>query len=199
MHLRPQELLRQPLGGERVLCRVSSAGDLDFVHGFRADLELEWLAVLGAADELTSDLVARADLSVRELIKVGEVTRSNNLQGTLATSIVKLNEEEVLTSEARRASPTTNGDQHIKVGLMVVPKRGNSNAVSVREQRLLLSFNRRVTFKCVLDGTVVALVNRGLRGSGGSLSRGASALCLGLGRGRRGRCLFLLNHFVVCR
>ena len=97
------------------------------------DLKLKWLTVLRAPNKLTSDLVTRANLRVRDFFEVWDVTRNNDLQGSLTASIVELNEEKVLTAETSCSSPSTNTDNHVKVGLEVAPQSGNTHTVTIRK------------------------------------------------------------------
>lgn len=203
MRLSSEVLLRQPLGGQGVLGGIGYARDLDLVHGLRADLQLEWLAVLGAPDELAGDHVAGTDLGVGNLLEVGDVSRYDDLDGTLATTVVELKEEEVLTTEASGAGPATDADKVTKVWLVVAPERSNTSAISVGKQRLLLGLDLGVTVECVLNGATVAFVDGSVSGSGcgsisGSLSGGTGALGLGLSWGGGHGCLFCLSHLVIC-
>ena len=77
------------------------------MHFFLTHLKFEWLPVFGASNEFTSHLVARADLGVRNLLEVGDVSRYNNLERSLAAAIIELNKEKVLATKTSGASPAT--------------------------------------------------------------------------------------------
>ena len=159
-----KELLCVALDRQGVLRGIGRTCDSDFVDVLGADLELEWLTVLGTHDKLASDNVSRADLSLRDLIIVWNVTRDDNLQRVLAATIVELNEEEVLTTSTSCACPTTDLDQMIQVGLVVFPETCDAHSVAIGEQRLLPGAESRVAIKVALQGAIVARVDEGLFG-----------------------------------
>lgn len=152
------------LDGQGVLRRIGRTCDPDFVDVLGADLKLEWLTVLRAHNKLSSDYVSRADLSLRDLIIVWNVTRDDNLKRVLAATIVELNEEEVLTTCTGCACPASDLDQMIQVGLVVFPETCNAHSVAIGEQRLLPGAESRVAIKVALQRAIVARVDEGLFG-----------------------------------
>ena len=203
MCLLAKELLSVALDRQGVLRRIGRTCDPDFVDVLGADLKLEWLTVLGAHYKLASDDVSRADLSLRDLIIVWNVTRYDNLKRVLAATIVELNEEEVLATSAGCASPTTDLDEMIQVGLVVLPETCDAHSVTIGEQRLLPGAESRVAIKVALQGAIVARVDEGLFGCL-SLHLGggrATLRCLsGLLSGSlsRGSLIIGFNHVSTC-
>ena len=70
MSLCAQELVGVSLGRQWVLGRVSDANKLARVHSLRADLKLEWLALLRAPNQLARGFEAGANFSGGKLGKV---------------------------------------------------------------------------------------------------------------------------------
>ena len=148
------------LGREGVLA-IARWGDADKLAGMDivlANLELEGLTSHGTSDQLSSGFEARADFGEREFCEAINITGDDDLQGTLATTIVEFNEEKCLTSGSCGSSPTGHCDDMVDVRFVVLVQRGNSDSVSICKEGNWLRLNSWVADKGVLYGAKISSV-----------------------------------------
>lgn len=108
MGLSTKVFLSEALGWQGILIGLCISDKLDLVNILRTDLELEGLALFGAANKFTCGGNTASDLSGGNFCKVWDISRHDDLNGALTTSIVKLDEEKSFSTSTGATGPSSN-------------------------------------------------------------------------------------------
>ena len=80
-----------------------------------------------------------------ELSEVRDVTTNDNLQRALTAAIVQLDEEKVVSTRTSRPGPAGHRNQLVEVWFVVLMKGGDSDSVTIGEERYGFGFDDWVT------------------------------------------------------